>query len=1369
MQSSTRKRSFLGILTIAVLVASGVGAGPHQPAFDEGRNFDARIEHNQGFLASKSATQSAALEVMRSKVRDLDITLDDTLGVTRSLSNKTGFLTQVPSKAGGGPVEMSLAFVKAQLPALGLSAADLEGYEVTDSVYSKLSGITHVYLRQQHLGLPVYNAQLHINIHDDGRILSVNNAFVPNVGLNRKSLAPTLSAAEAVAAAGRHLGVALEVMPKALSTETGLAQLTHMEVKQLSSSPIEAQLMWLPIRGSEVRLVWNFSLQTPDSLHWYDMTVDAASGDVWTRFDWVASDSFRVYPEPVESPLHTSPLPPSDARVLIVNPEDATASPNDWFSGSGIMSGNNVHACADVNANNVCDSPEPTCSGGTCDFAIDLTAQPGASQGAAITNLFYWNNIIHDIQYQYGFDEVGGNFQENNFGRGGAGSDSVNADAQDTSFPSPCNANFGTPADGGNPRMQMFLCDNTTPDRDGDYDNGVIVHEYGHGISNRQVGGPSNVNCLGNSQQAGEGWSDLLALMYTGETGDAGTDVRGIGAYLFGTSLTTGIRDLPYSTNNAVNNWTYESISGAGIPHGVGSRWAQAGWEAYWALVDKWGFEQDLINFDINDPNEAGNKRAMYYINEGLKNTACSPTFVDNRNGIIQAAASSFGGEDVCTLWEAFAAFGLGENAVSGGSNSTNPTNGFAVPSSCTDPPPECTNEISGQDFESGAGGWTQGADTCTTGSFIVGTPDATAWQVGGGNPGQAFFTQNNAGGIGTDDVDGGTCEALSPVVSGGGNDLTVILDYYHGQRDAGDDAGDGFTIEVLNNGSVVDTMVSIGDVTNSAFWSTAFTTVANAGNVQLRVRATDAAAGGDIVEAGLDNIQFCGAGGGGGCTSDAQCNDGAFCNGVETCNIGTGVCEAGTPIACGDGVSCTVDACNEATDSCDNTPSNALCDNGAFCDGAETCDAINDCQAGSAVQCGDGVSCTDDSCNELTDSCDNTPNDGLCDNGLFCDGSETCDAVNDCQAGTNPCSGSQTCNETTNACEGTGGCLLENDFEGGAGGWTGNTGSCTTGDFVVGTPDATAWQLGSGNPGQAFFTAPNPGGIGSNDVDGGTCVALSPSVNANGEAAVSVSLDYYHGQRDAGDDANDGFTIEVLNNGSVVDTIVSIGDVTTNPAWTTASTTVSNPGNIQLRVSASDAAGPGDIVEAGIDNVQVCPTTPPSCVVDDDFEGGAPDWDNDPASTCTTGDYVTGNPTQQVNGGVTTQVGGANSGTTAIFSATNTSAGVNDIDGGNCILTSPTWGVSQASTLSVAYFHGQRDTGGDAGDFFLLEYSLNGGSTWNTLASNGDTTSNAAWTNATAQIPAGSTVQIRMQASDGTASGDLVEAGLDDVSICSN
>ncbi len=75
------------------------------------------------------------------------------------------------------------------------------------------------------------------------------------------------------------------------------------------------------------------------------------------------------------------------------------------------------------------------------------------------------NNVIHDIFYLAGFDEVAGNFQENNFGKGGLDSDAVEANAQDGSGFN--NANFATPPDGQRPRMRMYLWDWANPMKDG--------------------------------------------------------------------------------------------------------------------------------------------------------------------------------------------------------------------------------------------------------------------------------------------------------------------------------------------------------------------------------------------------------------------------------------------------------------------------------------------------------------------------------------------------------------------------------------------------------------------------------------------------------------------------------------------------------------------------------------------------------------------------------------------------------------------------------------------------------------------------------------------------------------------------------------
>jgi hypothetical protein len=179
-------------------------------------------------------------------------------------------------------------------------------------------------------------------------------------------------------------------------------------------------------------------------------------------------------------------------------------------------------------------------------------------------------------------------------------------------------------------------------------------------------------------------------------------------------------------------------------------------------------------------------------------------------------------------------------------------------------------------------------------------------------------------------------------------------------------------------------------------------------------------------------------------CTSNADCDDGLFCNGAETC--AAGACVAGTPVGCDDGVGCTIDACNEATDACDHTTDDALCDNGLFCDGVETCSAVVGCQAGTPVDCNDGVGCTLDSCNETTQACDNAPNDGLCNDGLFCNGSEICDAALDCQAGSDPCPG-LSCDEVADSCQ----CATNQDCDDGT--FCNGVEICQAGICAPGTP----------------------------------------------------------------------------------------------------------------------------------------------------------------------------------------------------------------------------------------------------------------------------------------------------------------------------
>ncbi len=129
-------------------------------------------------------------------------------------------------------------------------------------------------------------------------------------------------------------------------------------------------------------------------------------------------------------------------------------------------------------------------------------------------------------------------------------------------------------------------------------------------------------------------------------------------------------------------------------------------------------------------------------------------------------------------------------------------------------------------------------------------------------------------------------------------------------------------------------------------------------------------------------------------CTLDAECDDGLYCNGLETCNTGTGFCEPGTPPDCDDGVACTTDACTEGIDEyiCTHTPNDAVCNDGQYCNGVETCDVSAGCLPGTPVIC---------------------PDDGI-----FCNGEEICDEVQDiCGRAGNPCASGQTCVEETDRC----------------------------------------------------------------------------------------------------------------------------------------------------------------------------------------------------------------------------------------------------------------------------------------------------------------------------------------------------------------
>jgi hypothetical protein len=406
----------------------------------------------------------------------------------------------------------------------------------------------------------------------------------------------------------------------------------------------------------------------------------------------VNSSSYRVVPYPAESPQAVGGAHAIRTDPWLLAPGNATTLK--WHTGIGGVDydytrGNNVWAYQDrvapINSGTVAKSTTSTTAlpSLTFDFTPNYTVDP--LQTAPVpnvqfntTNVFYWNNVIHDVLYQYGFDEAGGNFQDDNLGRGGAGNDHVNAEAQDGGGLN--NANFSTPVDGGSGRMQMFLWDfnGSNPLKDGDVDNGIIVHEFGHGLSNRLTGGPANSSCLGNAEQMGEGWSDYYSLMFTTNWATAAltdgfTIRRPIGLYalnngnLFGTSApNTGIRRFAYSTNMAVNPSVY-SASLPSVPHDRGEIWCATLWDMTWAIINQVG----SINPNIyNATGVGGNTVAMRLVTEGMKLQQCSPGFISGRNAILQADLNLYGGTYRCAIIAAFARRGMGTNASEGSTSS---------------------------------------------------------------------------------------------------------------------------------------------------------------------------------------------------------------------------------------------------------------------------------------------------------------------------------------------------------------------------------------------------------------------------------------------------------------------------------------------------------------------------------------------------------------------------------------------------------------------------------------------------------------------------------------------------------------------------
>jgi uncharacterized repeat protein (TIGR01451 family) len=202
---------------------------------------------------------------------------------------------------------------------------------------------------------------------------------------------------------------------------------------------------------------------------------------------------------------------------------------------------------------------------------------------------------------------------------------------------------------------------------DGALDNGIIAHEFGHGISTRLTGGRLNSACLNNDEQMGEGWSDYFSLITTHEEGDKGSDARGIGTFAAAQQPTgSGIRRYPYSTDMTINPQTYDDIKGTTAPHPLGEVWTCMLWDMYWGFIDKYGVDLDWNN------TESGNYKAAFLVIEGMKMQPCNPNFITGRDAILRADSIHFNKANQKIIWESFARRGLGYYADGGSTTDRN-------------------------------------------------------------------------------------------------------------------------------------------------------------------------------------------------------------------------------------------------------------------------------------------------------------------------------------------------------------------------------------------------------------------------------------------------------------------------------------------------------------------------------------------------------------------------------------------------------------------------------------------------------------------------------------------------------------------------
>jgi uncharacterized repeat protein (TIGR01451 family) len=656
--------------------------------------------------------QQAAVAALRTQVAGAGIDFNEVAGGPKWIRSRDGYLSG-PGGEGKGisaavaagfatddPHRAAKAFVQEHQALFGYGPDVLASARIYRDYVTPHNGMKTTWWQQELDGIEVYEAVFAAHTTKAGELIGISSQFLADpaaaanagaTGSARRSQ-PVITVQQAVIAAAGSLEEPVDLAGvRAMGNGATGAEQRQQFSAQPFNQAIEARLVWLPMNPKQMRLCWEVTLTSHARGETFRLLVDAQTGEVQVRHCltvYLSEATYRVYTSDSPSPFSpgwstpNSGQPSLTSRVLVTwSALDTNASPNGWIDdGVNETRGNNVDAHTDRDANDVPDLPRPQGSPSRVfDCPMDLAQSPGTYTNAAVVQLFYWCNFMHDKLYELGFTEAAGNFQNNNFGRGGLGNDALQADAQDGSGYN--NANFTPTPDGTPPRIQMYLFNGPTPYRDGDFDAEVVLHEYTHGLSERLVGGGVGISAL-QTGGMGEGWSDWYAMAVLSEPGDDVNGVYASGGYVtymlsgMTQNYYFGIRRYPFCTDMTKNPLTFKDIdpaqasSHSGIPrspiigntanevHNMGEVWCMTLREARANLINKYGWA-------------SGNPLIMQLVTDGMKLSPANPNFLQARDAILQADLVDTGGANRNELWAAFAKRGMGFSATSPSSSTT--------------------------------------------------------------------------------------------------------------------------------------------------------------------------------------------------------------------------------------------------------------------------------------------------------------------------------------------------------------------------------------------------------------------------------------------------------------------------------------------------------------------------------------------------------------------------------------------------------------------------------------------------------------------------------------------------------------------------